>query len=192
MNKRILGSLIGLVIVVIFLICITIPRKTYEEVKEIKADANTVTEAVVATTVEPVKTIKKPHKPNYLRTDIPLTEEEQTLLYKACEINECDYTIALSVMYVETRFQNVVGDDGNSLGYFQIQPRWVQDIMSSYGLTDLMDAKTNFFVGTKLLGNYIGEHGLIDGLTRYNTGHLGRSIYAQKVIEARGMLYGMD
>ncbi len=98
----------------------------------------------------------------------------------------------MSVIYVETKFQNVVGDNGESFGYFQIMARYVQDILDSYGLTDLMDVRTNFLVGTKLLGNYIGEYGLIDGLTKYNTGHTVNSIYAHKVLEARVMLYGVE
>ena len=190
MNKRILGSLIGLVIVVIVLALITTPRRTTVEVKEIQADYKPVVEVVAEEIVKSTKKVTK-HKP-YYRSDVPLTEQEQTWLYECCISNECDYQVAMSVIYTETRFQNVVGDNGESFGYFQIMARYVQDILDSYGLTDLMDVRTNFLVGTKLLGNYIGEYGLIDGLTKYNTGHLGNSIYAQKVLEARAMLYGLE
>jgi len=121
----------------------------------------------------------------YRRTDIPMSIEHQELLFKACQETGCAYATALAVCWVETGMRNIVGDSGSSLGYMQIQPRWVQQRMKDLGVTDLMDAYSNFLVGTSILAEYINEHGTINGLTKYNSGHIGYSRYAEKVLEYR-------
>ncbi len=76
MNKRILGSLIGLVIVVIVLALITTPRPTTVEVKEIKAEFKPTVEVATQEVVKASEKVER-HKP-YYREDIPLSEQEQT------------------------------------------------------------------------------------------------------------------
>lgn len=56
--------------------------------------------------------------------DIPLTHEEQDWLQDACEEFDIPYALALGLIEKETRFQNLVGDDGASTGYMQIQQKW--------------------------------------------------------------------
>lgn len=126
---------------------------------------------------------------DYLRHDIRLSEEHQKLLWEACQITGCEYDVALAVCWVETGMRNLVGDSGSSLGYMQIQPRWVADRMKHYGVSNLMDPYSNFLIGTSILADYIGEHGMVNGLTKYNTGHIGESSYARKVLKYREALW---
>lgn len=180
MKERQVANVIGLIACVVILILMFIPRTKEEP----SAKVETVEEkSTVVIKVEEPEEVKQ--EVRFYSEKIPLTYEEQAELYRVCELNLVPYDLALAVIYVETGFRNVVGDQGNSYGYFQIQPRWTADRMREYGITDLMDYKQNFMLGTGLLGSYINQHGLVDGLTRYNTGHFGESPYATKVLQVR-------
>jgi soluble lytic murein transglycosylase-like protein len=118
----------------------------------------------------------------YFRTDIPLTYEEQDYLQTACEEFDIPYPLALAVIQQETDFRNVMGDDGRSAGYMQIQARWHADRMDKLGITDLMDPAQNFRVGCSFLAELLDRYSLEDALTYYNSGHTGSSEYAESVI----------
>lgn len=135
-----------------------------------------------------ITNVEIPDLAEYRRTDIPMPVEHQELLYKACKETGCAYITALAVCWVETGMRNISGDNGNSLGYMQIQPKWVKQRMKDLGVTDLLDPYSNFLVGTSLLAEYINEYGTIGGLTKYNSGKAGNSRYAEKVLEYRGCL----
>jgi hypothetical protein len=118
----------------------------------------------------------------YLSDSIPLSYDDQTLLRAACEEFSLPYSIALGVIENETNFQNVVGDDGNSYGYMQIQPRWWSAKIKALGETDLMNPKSNFRVGCSILADLIRQYGTEGGLTAYNSGSPGHSEYATAVM----------
>lgn len=119
---------------------------------------------------------------DYYRGDIPLDRETQKLLKSACDEAGIEYELALAVIYQETRFQNIMGDNGNSYGYMQIQPRWHSDRMERLGVTDLNDPLSNFRVGCDLLAELLERYTLEEALTAYNTGSAGTSKYATSVI----------
>lgn len=114
--------------------------------------------------------------------DIPLDISTQEQLWSACEETGCPYELALSVIYTETRYQNIIGDNGNSIGYMQIQPRWHKARMERLGVTDLSDPLSNFRVGCDLLAELIAKYGVEEALTCYNTGSPGESKYADMVL----------
>lgn len=120
----------------------------------------------------------------YYRDDIPMTYQEQDFLHTACEESGVEYALALGVIRQETGFRNVVGDDGASEGYMQVQERWHRERMAALGVTDLSDPYGNFRVGcdylAELLGRYDGD--LDDALTAYNSGRTGSSEYSRAVI----------
>lgn len=126
------------------------------------------------------------------RTDIPLSTQEQVALIDACREFDVPYELALAVIWQETDYQHNIGDSGNSMGYMQLQPRWVWPEMEELGVTDLMDPVDNFRVGCLLLGRYIAEHGIEGGLTRYNTGSPGWSRYAEEVMEKWEVLNNVE
>lgn len=86
----------------------------------------------------------------------------------------------------ETEFRNLIGDDGASAGYMQIQKKWHWDRMERLGVADLMEPSGNFRVGcnflTELYAKY-NDWSLV--LTVYNRGHDPGYItdYAKDVME---------
>lgn len=129
----------------------------------------------------------------YPYNNISFSPELQELLWYACEETGCPYELALSVIWRETRYQNVNGDGGNSIGYMQIQPRWHRERMEKLGVTDLSDPLSNFRVGCDLLAELIDEYGSVEmALTCYNTGSPGKSDYATRVIEYMAEMFSVE
>ena len=118
----------------------------------------------------------------YFRSDVPLDGDTQALLHAACEEAGITYELALAVIRKETGFQNVMGDNGNSYGYMQIQPRWHEERMERLGVTDLTDPYSNFRVGCDFLAELLSKYTLEEALTAYNSGKPGKSEYATSVM----------
>lgn len=126
----------------------------------------------------------------YFREDVPLDGDTQAFLLAACEETGIPYELALAVIRQETEFHNVVGDDGRSVGYMQVQRRWHEDRMACLGVTDLTDPYGNFRVGCDYLAELLGEYPLEEALTAYNSGKPGKSTYASNVLAYMEAYYG--
>ena len=122
------------------------------------------------------------YETGYFRDDVPLDGETQAFLRSACEEAGITYELALAVIRQETDFRNVVGDNGDSIGYMQIQPRWHEERMERLGVTDLADPYSNFRVGCDFLAELLEKYTLEEALTAYNSGKAGQSEYATSVI----------
>lgn len=122
----------------------------------------------------------------YFREDVPLAFQEQDCLHTACEEFGVAYELMLGLIDHETSFHNVTGDNGESLGYCQIQPRWWSGLMEEIGADDLMAPYDNFRTGCAILSGLVAEYGdLPAALTAYNAGHdTGGRSYANEVIAA--------
>ena len=118
----------------------------------------------------------------YFRSDVPLDGDTQALLHAACEEAGITYELALAVIRQETEFRNVIGDNGDSIGYMQIQPRWHEERMERLGVTDLADPYSNFRVGCDFLAELLSKYTLEEALTTYNSGKPGKSEYATSVM----------
>lgn len=118
----------------------------------------------------------------YFRADIPLDYDTQDLLHTAAEEFGVPYELALAVVAVESGYQNIVGDDGQSVGYMQVQARWHRARMEALGVTDLTDPYSNFRVGCNFLAELLDRLPTEDALTWYNAGRTGPSGYAADVI----------
>lgn len=118
----------------------------------------------------------------YFRDDIPLSYEEQDFLHTACQESGLSYAMALAVIERETGFRNVVGDDGASCGYMQVQERWHWDRMERLGVTDLMNPFGNFRVGCDFLAELLEQYPMEEALTAYNSGSPGHSQYSYDVM----------
>lgn len=118
----------------------------------------------------------------YFREDVPLDYDTQAFLRAACDESGVEYELALAVIWRETTFRNVIGDNGNSFGYMQVQPRWHSERMARLGVTDLMDPFSNFRVGCDYLAELLEKYELPVALTHYNTGGPGHNQYADDVI----------
>lgn len=123
-----------------------------------------------------------------VRDDVPLDAETQRLLYEACGETGIRYELALAVIWQETDFRNVVGDDGASYGYMQVQPKWHENRMERLGVTDLADPYGNFLVGCDFLAELVERYDIVDALTKYNSGKTGNSQYAQSVLNYMNIL----
>lgn len=121
----------------------------------------------------------------YLRDDVPLPYDLQDSLHTACEEFGIRYELALAVIECETDFTATIGDGGESVGYFQIQPLWWGELMEEIGVDDLTDQPQNFRLGCAILAQLMEQFGNErDALTAYNSGHPGESEYATSVLEA--------
>jgi hypothetical protein len=118
----------------------------------------------------------------YFRDDVPLSYEDQDFLHTACQESGVPYALALAVIERETQFQNLVGDDGASLGYMQVQERWHWDRMERLGVTDLMNPFGNFRVGCDFLAELLEKYPTQEALTAYNSGSPGYNQYSYDVM----------
>ena len=133
--------------------------------------------------LEIVEEPAEPEEPAPIYYNVPFDHEMQDLVRQACEESGIDMKLCLAVIQKETSFRNIMGDNGNSYGYMQIQKKWHQARMDKLGVTDLMDPLGNFRVGCDLLAAHLSYLELEDALTKYNSGHTGASKYAATVIE---------
>lgn len=125
------------------------------------------------------------HEPTYFRDDINLGVIEQKQLYDAAAEFGVDYELMLAVCEQETDFRNIIGDDGASCGYFQVQPRWWRGLMDEIDADDLMEPADNFRTACAIIRELLDDYGgsVRDALSTYNTGHPGASPYAAEVLE---------
>lgn len=81
---------------------------------------------------------------------------------------------------------NAVGDNGNSLGLMQIQPRYHAQRLKEG--ESLIDPKVNVRVGCEILSEIMDKYGTLDEvLTVYNAGHdTGDRAYANRIYEEMG------
>ena len=125
---------------------------------------------------------------SYLLCDtVPLSFDEQEKLQAACEEFDVPYALALGLIEVESDFRNILGDNGASTGYMQIQKRWHKDRMERLGVNDLSDPEGNFRVGLDYLSELYRKYGSWEmALTVYNRGHNPGYItrYAYRVLES--------
>lgn len=104
--------------------------------------------------------------------EIPLTYEEQYLLRSASDEFGVPYALVLGVIQEKSNFRNVVGCDGASAGYMQIQRIWHSDRMEKLGVVNLLDPNSNFKVGLDYLSelhNIYGDWRVV--VTVYDIGY---------------------
>lgn len=122
----------------------------------------------------------------YLMPEHPLPLDKQVLLYGACLEMGVDYELALAVIAQETGYRNLIGDDGESLGYMQVQEQWHRERMALLGVDDLLDPEGNFRVGCHFLRECIDKYGLERGLGYYNSGKAAVTDYSREVLGRMG------
>lgn len=78
---------------------------------------------------------------------------------------------------------NMVGDDGESVGLFQIQPKWHAQRLKEG--ESLLDPEVNARIACEILTELMDKYGTLDEvLTAYNCGHdTGSREYANRVYE---------
>lgn len=120
--------------------------------------------------------------------NVPLDAETQQLLQQACEERGIDMALALAIIWEETDYRNIIGDDGASFGYMQIQKKWHKDRMARLGVTDLMDPASNFRVGCDYLAELLEIYPLANALAFYNSGDPALRPYCERVMDYMDVL----
>lgn len=162
-----------------------VPEPAYEPVEPIAEHVNAIE-------VEPEKTVE------YF--DVPLSEDLQDHIFELCESSGIEPTIIIAMIKTESNYDvDVIGDNGNSLGLMQIQPRWHRARMDELGCEDLLDPYQNVTVGIDLLAELIGYgQGLEWALMAYNGGHIYANGYAERgeistyVVKVMSLSAGLD
>lgn len=109
--------------------------------------------------------------------DTPLTSEEVQALLDCCEAVSIDPSLALGLIYTESRFEPDAVSPSGCYGYCQLNPR--------YFPADLAPAD-NIWAGVNYLAELLGRYDDLEAaLTAYNAGHdTGDRTYANAVLKA--------
>lgn len=146
--------------------------------------------AVDASRAEPMKAVAvaEPAPTPAPLYDVPLDADLQMYIIEQCEKREVDPAVVFAMIERESQYTaDAVGDNGNSFGLMQIQPKWHYNRMVELGCTNLLDPYDNVTVGIDLLDDlldkYEGDYG--KALTVYNSGsYKGKvSSYAMAVLD---------
>ena len=115
-------------------------------------------------------------EPPVILYPIPLPEDLQLYIIEQAEPKGIDPVIVMAMIWKESKYNAFsVGDNGNSLGLMQIQPRWHSGLMEELGCTDLLDPHQNVTVGINILGSHLARYdGNVEmALVSYNAGATG-------------------
>lgn len=110
---------------------------------------------------------------------------EKDLPTQIAEQYGLDPDIVNAIIKIESNGNpQAVGDDGESIGLMQIQPKWHKARIDRLGITDLKDPKQNLTVGCDILAELLDTYGNYNmALAAYNTGSPYRGQeYADKVM----------
>lgn len=124
--------------------------------------------------------------------DIPLDDDLQYYIIDQSQANGIDPAIIFAMCYRESSYNaNCIGDNCNSYGLMQIQPKWHIERMERLGCTDLLDPYDNITVGLDYLCELLNKYGdMAKALTAYNRGHYNGIVtqYAKNVLETASEL----
>lgn len=126
-----------------------------------------------STEQEPIDT-----EPSIALYDVPLNADLQKHIVQKAEAHGIDPKIIFAMAYKESTYRtDAIGDNGNSLGLLQIQPRWHSGRMEKLGCTDLLDPFQNVEVAIDYLCELLSRYGDIGkALTAYNRGHYAGTV----------------
>lgn len=155
--------------ILVFFVC-----AKWGEIETADKPVETVSTVSVAPTPIPTST-QEPTKPPYLRDDVPLSEELQTVLYEACQEAGIEYEVGLGLIEAESGFKSDAVSPCGAYGLCQLNPRYFQAGMSD---------EENIKAGIGYLGELLEKYGDLDAaLTAYNAGSdTGSRLYARKVM----------
>ena len=104
--------------------------------------------------------------------NVPLDVEMQNYIVEQCNQYGIRPEIIFAMCQRESEFNAMnIGDNGQSFGLMQIQPRWYYSRMLELNCTNLLDEKQNVTVGISILADLIAEgKGIEWALMAYNAG----------------------
>lgn len=154
----------------------TVP--TVAETTEATQEPTEETQPVTVATepLETEATVPTETEPKVIGYDVPLSEDLQLYIISLCEGKHIDPAVVFAMIWRESRFNpSSVGDNGNSLGLMQIQPRWHSGLMAEFGCDDLLDPYQNVTIGIAILAGHVNYYnGNVEmGVMAYNAGKAG-------------------
>lgn len=103
--------------------------------------------------------------------DVPLDHGLQDHIFALCEEYGIEPSVVIAMIERESLYDaDAVGDNGDSLGLMQIQPKWHEERMYELGCDNLMDPYQNITVGIDILAEMLGYGDLYWALMAYNGG----------------------
>jgi soluble lytic murein transglycosylase-like protein len=176
--------------------CETTMQATVEETTEYITEP-TIEETIPteATEVTEVTEATEATEPSVTLYDVPLDEELQLHIISEAEEHGIDPAIIVAMAFRESCYTaDAIGDNGNSYGLLQIQPRWHYERMQKLGCPDLLDPFQNVTVGVDYLAEMLDWYDCDMGkaLTAYNKGHYAGTVteYALTIMEMAEELGG--
>lgn len=132
----------------------------------------TTTKATTTATTKATTTIATTTEAKPVLYNVPLDIDLQIYIITQSEAHGIHPSIIFAMIEKESTYRaEVLGDNGNSYGLMQIQPRWNKDRMDKLGVTDLLDPFQNVTVGIDLMGELFNDYGDIGkALMAYNMG----------------------
>ena len=172
-----LQVILPVVTVILFIVCMLVFTKESDE--EVSVETTTFEETSENITKEPgkveveeitVSTVQVA-EPDYL-WEVPLDEELQEYIKAICHFSDIEPEIIIAICEKESGCNPAaVGDNGNSIGLMQIQPKWHSERVKKLGCTDLTDPYGNVTVGLDILEELWDKYGKIEMvLMAYNGG----------------------
>lgn len=163
-------------------------------------EATTEPTQIPTETVPPVTDVTEAPEtvPPVILYDVPLSEDLQLHIISEAEKHGIDPAIIFAVCFRESSFDpSVIGDNGESFGLMQVQPKWNMELMQELGCQDLLDPFQNVTVGTAILAERLGwyDGDLEKALTAYNRGFYEGTVtqYAKDVLaKAEEITYRKD
>lgn len=132
------------------------------------------------------ETIERPTVGDIEYYDVELSKELQKYIIKNCEKYKISPALVMAIIERESECDaEAVGDNGNSLGLMQIQPKWHQWRADELGCLDWMNPYDNVTVGIHILAELFSRYGddVYTVLMAYN----GGAGYA-KEMNAKGVI----
>ena len=136
----------------------------------IRVQQNATNERIKALEISKPNVTTLPDKAPYLR-DIPLSDELQRFTYETAAEYGVNYDLMLAIMQTESRFKNVVSDNGEDIGLCQINVINAEWLYTEHGINNLLDEKQNIkacaIILSKLQGQFNTESHVV---MAYNLG----------------------
>lgn len=139
-----------------------------------KAEAKEPTAEKPKLTATAIVTTEEQTEPEIVCTydNVPLDVEMQNYIVEQCNQYGIRPEIIFAMCQRESEFNAyTIGDNGQSFGLMQIQPKWYYAKMLELNCTNLLDAKQNVTVGINILADLIAKgNGIEWALMAYNAG----------------------
>lgn len=112
--------------------------------------------------------------------DVPLDAQLQLYIIGLCEETNISTALVMAVIERESNFNPLSeGDNGDSLGLMQIQPKWHQWRMDSLGGGDWFNPYDNVAVGVHILAELFNKYG--DDVYMVLMAYNGGASYAERM-----------